>query len=55
MHFKNFSINWVDKYNKKTWVDEGSEFYKRSTSSWLQGNSLEINSTDNEGIYIVAK
>ena len=24
----------------KTWVDKGSDFYNRSTKSWLQDNSV---------------
>ena len=39
---------------KKIWVDKESEFYKRSTKLWLQGNEMEMYSTQNEGKYVVA-
>ena len=40
---------------KKTWVDKGSEFYKRSKKSWLQDNDREMYSTHNDGESIVAE
>ena len=39
----------------KTWVDKGSEFYKRSIKSWLEKNDLEMYSTHNEKNYVVAE
>ena len=33
----------------KTWVDKGSEFYKRSMKSFLQNNDREMYSTHDEG------
>ena len=39
----------------KIWVGEGSEFYNRSMKSWLQDNNIEMLSTHNEGISVVAE
>ena len=39
----------------KTWVDKCSEFYSRSTKSWLQDNDTKLYSTHNEGKSVVAK
>ena len=39
----------------KLWVDRGSEFYNRSMKSWLQDNNINIYSTNNEGISVVAE
>ena len=40
---------------KQTWVDKGSEFYKRSMKPWLQNNDIKIHSTHNEWISVVAE
>ena len=37
------------------WVDKGSEFYNRSMKSWLEKNDIEMYSTHNEGISVVAE
>ena len=37
----------------KIWADRGSEFYYRSTKSWLEKNDVEIYSTYNEGKSVV--
>ena len=39
----------------KIWVDKRSEFYNKSMKSWLQDNNIEIYSTHNEGISVVAE
>ena len=39
----------------KIWVDKGSEFYKRSTKSWLERNYIEIYSTHNERNLLLLK
>ena len=39
----------------KIWVDKGSEYYNRSTKSWLEKNDIEIYSTHNEGESVVAE
>ena len=44
-----------DKKPNKIWVDKGSEFYNRSMKSWLEKNDIEMYSTHNEGISVVAE
>ena len=39
----------------KIWVDKGSEFYNRSTKSWLEKSGIKIYSTHNEGKSVIAK
>ena len=39
----------------KILVDKGSEFYNRSTKSWLEKNNIEMYSTHNEGKSVVAE
>ena len=39
----------------KIWVDKGSEFYSRSTKSWLEKDGIEVYSTHNEGISVIAE
>ena len=39
----------------KTWVDQGSEFYKNSFQKWLNDNDIEMYSTHNEGKPVVAE
>ena len=42
----------LDEPNRETnkiWVDKGSEFYNRSTKTWLENNDIEIYSTHSEG------
>ena len=41
--------------SNKLWVDNGSEFYKRSIKSWLEKNDIEIYSIHNEGKFVVAE
>ena len=36
-------------------VDISSEFYRRSVTSWLQDNKIEMDSTHNEGKSVVAE
>ena len=40
---------------KKIWVDKDSEFYKRSTKSWLQDNNIEMYLIHNEKSSVVAE
>ena len=35
--------------------DKGSEFYNRSMKTWLEKNTIEMNSTHNEGKSVVAE
>ena len=37
------------------WVDKRSEFYNRSTKSWLQDNDIEMPSARNKGKYFVTE
>ena len=48
-------LNESNRKWSKIWVDEGSEFYKRSIKSRLQDNDTEMYSTHNEGKSVVAK
>ena len=52
--FKKFLDESKWRKTNKKWGDKGSEFYKRSIKSWLEGNSIEIYSTYNEENYAVA-
>ena len=36
-------------------VDISSEFYRRSVTSWLQDNKIEMDSTHNKGKSVVAE
>ena len=50
--------NILDESNckaNKIWVYKGSEFYNRSTRSWLEKNTIDIYSTHNEGKSVNAK
>ena len=40
---------------KKILVDKGSEFYNRSTKSWLEKSEIEMYSTNNEGKFVIAE
>ena len=48
-------LNDSKRKPNKLLVDEGSEFYNRSTKSWLQENNIEMYSTYNEGKSVVAE
>ena len=37
------------------WVDKGSEFYDRSTKSWLEKNDTEMYTMYNEEKYVVVE
>ena len=39
----------------KIWVDKGSEFYNYSFKKWLKVNDIEMYSTHNKGISVVAE
>ena len=39
----------------KTWVDKGSEFFNRSMKLFLQNNNIEVYSTHNEAISVIAE
>ena len=39
----------------KIWVDQGSEFYNNSFKDFLKINNIEMYSTYNEGISVVAE
>ena len=39
----------------KILVGKGSEFYNRSMKSWLEKNTIEMYSADNEGKSVVAE
>ena len=43
------------KKKKKSWVDQGSEFYNPHFKKWLKDNSIEMYSTHNEGKSVVAE
>ena len=43
------SFRRVLSWTKQKWVNTGSEFYNRSTESWLQDNDTEMYSTYNKG------
>ena len=40
---------------KKIYVDKGNAFYNTSVQSWLQGNNLDIYSTQNEKKIVFAE
>ena len=40
---------------KKIWVDQGSEFYNNSFKIFLKINNIEMDSTYNEGKFVVAE
>ena len=48
-------LNKSNRKLKKIWVDQGSEFYKRSMKSWLEKNDIEMYSTHNEGKFVLAE
>ena len=52
-----FQNVWDESAHKsnKIWLDEGSEFYKRSMKSLSQDNNIEIYSTHSEGKSVVAE
>ena len=39
----------------KIWVDQGSEFYNFHFKKWLKDNNIEMYSTHNEGMSVVAE
>ena len=39
----------------KIWLDKGSEFYNRSTRSWLEQNDIEMDSAHNEAQSVAAE
>ena len=39
----------------KIWIDNGSEFCKKSMKSWLEKNAIEMYPTYNEGKSVVAE
>ena len=39
----------------KIWVDQGSEFYNTYFKKWLKDNNIEMYSTHNEGMSVVAE
>ena len=39
----------------KIWVDQGSEFYNTHLKKWLKDNNIEMYSTHNEGMSVVAE
>ena len=48
----------LDESNRKPnkiWVGKGSEFYNRSMKSWLEKSDIEMYSTNNEVISVVAE
>ena len=55
--YEGFSINIrLQSLNaNKILVDEGSEFYKKLTKSWLQENIIYMHSSHNEGKSVVAE
>ena len=54
-----FNILYASKFKgrkpNKTLVSKGSEFYNRSTESWLQYNDTKIFSMHNEGRSVAAE
>ena len=40
---------------KKIWVDKGSEVYNRLMKSWLEKNNMEMYSTHNERMSVIAE
>ena len=45
----------LNRTQTKTWLENGSEFYSRSTKSSLPDNIIEIYLTNNEGKSVVAE
>ena len=45
----------TNAFRKTLWVDKGSEFYNRSTKSWLQDNNTEMCSIHNKVKSVVAE
>ena len=48
-------LNKSNRKPNKIWVDQGSEFYKKSFKKWLKDNNIEMHSTYNEGKPVVAE
>ena len=48
-------LNESNRKPRKIWVDKGSEFDNRSMKSWLEKNSIEMNSRNNEGKSVMAE
>ena len=48
-------LDELDRKPKKIWIDKGSEFYKRSTKSWLKDHGIDMYSTHNERKSVVAE
>ena len=48
-------LDYSKRRPNKVWADKGSKWYNRSTKSWLQGNNIEMHSTNNEGKSVVAE
>ena len=48
-------LNKSNRKSNKIWVHKGSEFYNRSTKSWLEKNDIEMYLPHNEGKFVVAE
>ena len=48
-------LNNSKRKPNKTWVDQGSEFYTKSSRKWLEDDYIETYSTYNEGKSVVAE
>ena len=47
-------LGYSGRKPNKVWVDQGSDFYKRSLKSWLNNNGPEMYSTHNERKAVIA-
>ena len=54
MHFKKI-LDVSNRKPNKIWVDKGSEFYSSSYKKWLQGDNIEMYSTNIEGKSVIAE
>ena len=48
-------VNESNRRPNKIWVDQGSEFYNKTFKNWLKDEGIEMYSTYNEGISVVAE
>ena len=48
-------LNNSKRKPNKIWVDQGSDFYNNVFKKWLKDNNIEIYSTYNEGMSVVAE
>ena len=55
MKFHSMELHSKTRKPNKIWVDKGSEFYNSSFKKWLKGNDVEMYSTSNERISVVAE